>query len=1391
MVNAGVLNVLVTASTGKANAALRTTQAQFRSTAATASKSATATSSSWKRAAVGVAAGGAIIGGVSGKLAVDFDKAMRNVNSIAQLPEPAFQRLSASVRDLAGPTAQAPKTLAEGMYDLVSSGFDAAESLTIMKSSAQGATAGLTDAATSTKVVAAVLNAYRQPAEKAQAVTDTLFRTVDRGVITFEDLAQNIGDTLPFASTLGVELYELGAATATLTKQGLGPPETMTRIRNVLQTLIKPGEDLQKVFKELGMSGEEMIEKFGFQGTLDRLVAATDGTKEAVAALFPNIRALGGVLALTGENSQEAAKNLRLLETSSGSTSKALSQQSKSVAFQWQQLKAESSALAIEWGTALVPIMIAVVKVLGDITGVVGGAVEGFTNLPTPVLAAVAAMAGFLAIAKIVTFILGSALVAGIGSAITTLGILALEFTSVAAASGVLAGAWSAVSLAFATNPIGAAVVGVGLLTGGVLALTGALDGLFSSEKEIPKLQQEYKETTERLTNAMEREQNIVGLLTDSSKKTRRAKQKEKEASEEVTEAQRALNKAQEKFPPLSEPVLQAHTDLAQAKRKEAKATDRLEEAERQEGFIRKSSKMILRDAFGAAKEHIRVLRRQRGNIMDTWKAQVKYGASTEDLTESEQRATKKAKQLREARGTLGQVIQDAATKIGPKFVKSLRDMTAFEEELGRKVKITARVFKNPYENSLFDALDTTDELGKGVEKLGGNYKNTQKTANKATSKIATQTGNLLGDLGVKGSSLSLKKKTGGFFVGGHGYGDKVPVSLLLEPGETGFILNRHATQEAAALTALNNQFPRNQMRAGGWVDPAGPGTGVVNPAIAKAVGQWSQRYDAAINYGFDPGGGHVSPGHNVTGTATDTGPAAGWTPTATALFERGLRALIGKVPQILYGTAGIGTSYPGHGRGDHAHIEWGMNPAGFITDMIKRVIIAGPDSTFKDIAQQASDNVWKAANRYLRAKAGVFGSEGSEMGKGSGAAYWSNLWNNMGGAPGLARIMGAIVMAESSGNADAFNGIARGPYQFTAPTWADFGSGPWTRAHDPEAATKAAINVIRREGHGGLNRWDVYRSGAYQQFMKEGGGVARAQHTRNKLSRVMRKIGKFDEKIQIAETLSGLERSPFGSDLSPSEIAQQVKLQRGLMKQLKKANRLARHGSKSTSRTLERLADSDDIKKIQKRIETEKDLLAAEKDRKKPRRKEIERHTKALDKLERELSKAREDQGGVRDKLRNMLSTFRDTKTEMEGVTGRGGRIFDTMVAIKELLSTETGTIGSSGLTMDQLLSIAEVSRLGTFDRQLGIPSYGRGGYHHSGGWALVGEHGPELARMPAGTRVHNNQESQGMMASTLVLPHMEIKVGNETVAEIVDETIDLRDKKVQLKARKKRRGR
>jgi TP901 family phage tail tape measure protein len=359
---AAILSVLVTANTAQATRGLQQFDAQVDRTHKSTNKMSGAMKSMLKGAglaAVGVAAHRAVSG------FVEFDRSMRNVNSIARLNEEQFKKLSREVSKLAGPTAQSPKTLADGLYDLVSSGLDAKDAMTVLRKSAVAATAGLTDTATASKVIVGAMNAYGMSAKDAGHVSDVLFKSVEAGVLTFSDLAQGIGPVLPTARKLGITLEQVGAAASTLTMKGFPAAEAFTAIDAAMRALTKPSEAMKQAFKELGVeSGEQLVRKVGsFQAALDAVAKTTDGSSGAMNKLFNEIRGSRGALTLTGENAKTAAGHLRDMGKASGSTERAFREQSKSIGVQWDKAKGRIQDGVNKMGEALVRLIIWVDKV--------------------------------------------------------------------------------------------------------------------------------------------------------------------------------------------------------------------------------------------------------------------------------------------------------------------------------------------------------------------------------------------------------------------------------------------------------------------------------------------------------------------------------------------------------------------------------------------------------------------------------------------------------------------------------------------------------------------------------------------------------------------------------------------------------------------------------------------------------------------------------------------------------------------------------------------------------------------------------------------------------------------------------------------------------------------
>jgi TP901 family phage tail tape measure protein len=306
----------------------------------------------------GAAVAVGLVGGLAlaTKAAVSFDRNLRNINTIAKLNETQLKRLGQQVLQLAKSTGQMPDTLAQALYEIVSSGFKAADGLKILNASAKAASAGLTDTTTATKAIVAVLNAYHLGAGKAAHVSDVLFQTVNRGVLSFEELASQIGDVLPVAAQLHVPLADIGGALATITLHGVNAAEASTQLKQTLVSILKPSDALAKQIHAMGFeTGEAALKTLGLEGFMRRLTTASKGSAAAFADWFPNVRAMNGALGITGANIKVLHQNLEAMRHSQGAASAAFAEQGKSIAFQWQRAKASLTAAAIPVGQLLFP----------------------------------------------------------------------------------------------------------------------------------------------------------------------------------------------------------------------------------------------------------------------------------------------------------------------------------------------------------------------------------------------------------------------------------------------------------------------------------------------------------------------------------------------------------------------------------------------------------------------------------------------------------------------------------------------------------------------------------------------------------------------------------------------------------------------------------------------------------------------------------------------------------------------------------------------------------------------------------------------------------------------------------------------------------------------------
>ena len=388
-----------------------------------------------------------LIAGV--KVFADFETQMANVSTMLQEPEKYMERFRKGIRDLSVELGESTEALAGGLYDILSASIPAEKALDVLAVSARAARAGLTDTKTAADAVTTVLNAYGLSADRAADVSDLLFSVVMRGKTTFAELAPSIGHVVTVAASAGVSLEELGAMLAIMTRSGVKTDTAMTSLTAIISSFLKPSSEAVRYARELGFEmSTTAIRSEGLAGVFERISRLPP---DAVSKLFPNVRALRGVLPAL-QNMHGFAEDMEAMLSRAGAAETAYSKMAATLGHSLGQVKQAGKAVLAAIGEALAGSVEDAAKEIKRWAIYVREAIEKNREL----IVTIAKVVGIVGVA-------GGALVA-VGAAISLLGFslggIAAVVSGVAAAIGLLGSALAAI-----LSPIGlvsAAVVGLG-----------------------------------------------------------------------------------------------------------------------------------------------------------------------------------------------------------------------------------------------------------------------------------------------------------------------------------------------------------------------------------------------------------------------------------------------------------------------------------------------------------------------------------------------------------------------------------------------------------------------------------------------------------------------------------------------------------------------------------------------------------------------------------------------------------------------------------------------------------------------------------------------------------------------------------------------------------------
>lgn len=317
----------------------------------------------------------------------EFDKALRNTTSLATSggassaeADKIYKQYSDEILNRAPDLGRTPKDLAASLYDIVSSGFEGADALTVMEKAAKAASAGVTETATAGNALVKTLQAYGYGADQASRISDSMFKAVDAGIISFEELASQIGDVIGLASAAKVPFEHLMAAIQVMTRKGLEPAEAFTSLQQFMLSVISPGQAEQEAAAELfgpkwkkkwsaealasggleGISGdlikllkpsEDQLKRMNSdnQALADAATAEVAGAQvDVLTTLFGNVRALRGALLLASDAGYTFNDALDDQAKSVGSTDRALEEQRKSLDSFVERIKASWETIKMQ-----------------------------------------------------------------------------------------------------------------------------------------------------------------------------------------------------------------------------------------------------------------------------------------------------------------------------------------------------------------------------------------------------------------------------------------------------------------------------------------------------------------------------------------------------------------------------------------------------------------------------------------------------------------------------------------------------------------------------------------------------------------------------------------------------------------------------------------------------------------------------------------------------------------------------------------------------------------------------------------------------------------------------------------------------------------------------------
>jgi TP901 family phage tail tape measure protein len=291
--------------------------------------------------------------GATFKMASDFEHAMARIMILVKKGESDLPTLTNQVKEFSKAFGMSPMASAEGFRIAISSDVPPGEVAKFMEEAGKLA---VTQSATIEKtadMMSMMRNAFNLTTKDMSRLRDMIFVMTDRGRVEVEQFSGEIGKISSVAATAGVNMQEMLAGFAALSRTK-GPEQAGTMLINLFKLISKQGPEAKKILRDLNITlSPEQTKAEGLIKQIEKIHDALEKNPAIVEQITDDFRELRAWGEITGSQFDALKSIMEDMYNSVGVGDQHFNEMMDTTEVRWNRLMAQMRQSAMEMGIAV------------------------------------------------------------------------------------------------------------------------------------------------------------------------------------------------------------------------------------------------------------------------------------------------------------------------------------------------------------------------------------------------------------------------------------------------------------------------------------------------------------------------------------------------------------------------------------------------------------------------------------------------------------------------------------------------------------------------------------------------------------------------------------------------------------------------------------------------------------------------------------------------------------------------------------------------------------------------------------------------------------------------------------------------------------------------------